>query len=67
MATQMRKCPVTVEAATISKVKVDICQQCGNTYIIVWLRQNKHFNDFGDRHCPFCGHVTDEFHLPTAN
>ena len=37
----------------------EICQNCGNIYRIVWLKQGDDFNDFGFRHCPFCGLLMD--------
>ncbi len=33
----------------------EICQNCGNIYRIVWLKEGDDYNDFGYRHCPFCG------------
>ena len=39
----------------------DICQNCGNIYRIVWLKEGDDYNDFGYRHCPFCGHMVDEY------
>ena len=48
----------------ISEDKVDECLNCGNQYILIWLKQGDDFNDFGDRHCPFCGIITDEFCIP---
>lgn len=36
------------------------CQHCQNTYILIWLAQGDDYNDFGFRHCPFCGLLTDE-------
>ena len=40
--------------------KTEICQRCGNIYIIIWLKPGDDYNDFGLRHCPFCGLLTDE-------
>jgi hypothetical protein len=40
--------------------KIQACQNCGNRYIIIWLTQGMDYNDFGLRHCPFCGLLTDE-------
>ena len=39
---------------------VETCQSCGNVYLIIWLEQSQNYNDFGLRHCPFCGLVVDE-------
>ena len=44
----------------MSGEKIQVCQNCGNRYIIIWLRQGMDYNDFGLRHCPFCGLLTDE-------
>ena len=54
MAIQMIKQDVQVEQA-ISEGKVDECQRCGNSYILIWLKEGEDYNDFGFRHCPFCG------------
>jgi len=37
-----------------------LCKQCGNIYKIIWLKEGDDFNDFGMRHCPFCGLLTQE-------
>ena len=39
----------------------EICQNCRNIYRIVWLKEGDDYNDFGYRHCPFCGHLVDEY------
>ena len=39
---------------------VDVCQNCGNAYVLIWLRHGDDYNDFGLRHCPFCGLLTEE-------
>jgi len=40
--------------------RVEICQRCTNIYTIIWLKPGDDYNDFGLRHCPFCGLLTDE-------
>jgi len=40
------------------------CERCGNHYLVIWLTQGDQYNDFGDRHCPFCGLVSELFHIP---
>ena len=40
--------------------KIETCQRCRNVYFVVWIRQDQNYNDFGLRHCPFCGLLTDE-------
>ena len=37
----------------------EICQNCGNIYRIVWLKEGDDYNDFSYRHCPFCGMLMD--------
>jgi DNA repair protein RadC len=37
------------------------CEHCGNTYRIEWLKEGEDYNDFGDRPCPFCGLLTQEW------
>jgi len=46
------------EAIVSDEVKT--CQSCGNMYLLVWLKKSRDYNDFGLRHCPFCGLLTDE-------
>ncbi len=41
--------------------EAEICENCGNIYKIVWLKEGDDYNDFGCRHCPFCSLLTDEF------
>jgi len=40
---------------------VVICQHCGNIYKVIHLKEGDDYNDFGFRHCPFCGLLTDEY------
>ena len=40
--------------------KIEVCQRCGNTYILIWLEEGDNYNDFAFRYCPFCGLMTDE-------
>ena len=40
--------------------KANLCQRCANQYILIWLKPGDDYNDFGLRHCPFCGLLTDE-------
>lgn len=51
--------PVQLDEA-ISQDNVDVCQNCGNIYTLIWLKHGDDYNDFGFRHCPFCGLLTDE-------
>ena len=39
----------------------EVCSSCGNIYRIELLKEGEDWNDFGYRHCPFCGLVTDEY------
>jgi hypothetical protein len=34
---------------------------CGNVYRIVQLKEGDDYNDFGQRYCPFCGQMTNEW------
>ena len=36
------------------------CPRCGNTYLVLLIRESQSFNDFGIRHCPFCGRIGDQ-------
>ena len=38
-----------------------ICENCGNIYRIEWLKEGDDYNDFGQRYCPFCGLLTNEW------
>lgn len=46
---------------TMASEESDICERCGNVYRIIWLKEGDDFNDFGIRHCPFCGMLMNEF------
>ena len=50
---------IQIEKA-MSEDRVDECQRCGNTYLLIWLKEGDDYNDFGFRHCPFCGLLVDE-------
>ena len=39
----------------------EICENCGNIYRIEWLKEGDDYNDFGQRYCPFCGLLTNEW------
>ena len=41
--------------------EAEVCSSCGNIYRIELLKEGEDWNDFGYRHCPFCGLVTDEY------
>jgi len=38
-----------------------ICENCGNVYRIDLLKGGDDYNDFGQRYCPFCGMLTQEW------
>ena len=40
--------------------QADICGSCGNAYQILHLKPSDNYNDFGYRHCPFCGALAGE-------
>jgi len=63
MTTAIRQTDDQVKEA-MSGEKIELCQKCKNQYILIWLKQGEDYNDFGFRHCPFCGLVTEEFCLP---
>ncbi len=37
------------------------CEECGTTYIIKMLKEGNEYGYFGQRYCPFCGHMTLEW------
>jgi hypothetical protein len=39
----------------------EICDNCGNVYRIERLKEGDDYNDFGQRYCPFCGQMTNEW------
>ena len=39
----------------------NICENCGNIYRVEWLKEGDDYNDFGQRYCPFCGLLTNEW------
>jgi uncharacterized Zn-finger protein len=41
--------------------EVETCPDCGNVYKVELLKYGDDYNDFGYRHCPFCGLITDEY------
>ena len=41
--------------------ETEICPQCGNIYRVILLKEGDDWNDFGYRHCPFCGLLIDEY------
>jgi wobble nucleotide-excising tRNase len=51
----------------MSGEKLELCTRCGNQYILIWIKQGHDYNDFGFRHCPFCGLITEEFCLPAGD
>ena len=46
---------------TMTDQEAETCSNCGNVYKVELLKQGDGYNDFGYRHCPFCGLVTDEY------
>ena len=38
--------PVQLDEA-ISQDNVDVCQNCGNIYTLIWLKHGDDYNDFG--------------------
>ncbi len=55
---------MTVKTNSKIDTMEDVCSRCGNHYLVIWLKEGEEFNDFGDRYCPFCGFITDEFYIP---
>ena len=41
--------------------EAEICENCGNVYRVELLKEGDDWNDFGYRHCPFCGEMTDDY------
>ena len=37
------------------------CEECGTTYLVKMLKEGDEYNYFGQRYCPFCGHMTLEW------
>jgi hypothetical protein len=36
------------------------CINCHNRYVVLWIEPGAGWNDFGYRHCPFCGWAFDQ-------
>ncbi len=45
---------------SMSDENVEKCENCDNVYRLIWLKEGDDYNDFGFRHCPFCGLLIDE-------
>ena len=45
---------------SLSAEQAEICPDCGNIYRIILLKEGEDYNDFGYRHCPFCGLLIDQ-------
>ena len=41
--------------------EIEVCPNCGNIYKIYHLKEGDDWNDFGTRHCPYCGLIMDEY------
>lgn len=39
----------------------EVCESCGNVYRVELLKESEDWNDFGYRHCHFCGEMTDDY------
>ena len=56
-----------IERATPDQ-EAEVCLHCGNIYKVVWIKEGDNYNDFGMRHCPFCGLLADEYaHIGQTN
>ncbi len=44
----------------LSDEETEICGNCENVYKVILLKESNDWNDFGIRHCPFCGMLTQE-------
>jgi hypothetical protein len=51
---------INIETDKSIQVNALECQRCKNIYILIWLAEAENYNDFGLRHCPFCGLLTDQ-------
>ncbi len=40
--------------------EAEVCESCGNVYKVLQIKEGDDFNDFGMRHCPYCGMLTQE-------
>ncbi len=40
--------------------EAEICENCGNIFKILLLKESEDWNDFGIRYCPYCGLLTQE-------
>lgn len=51
----------------LKKEKIQACMNCENVYKIELIKKSSTYNDFGQRHCPFCGLMTEEWILISKN
>ena len=61
MSTQISKQKLVSVEEALPDNKIDVCPNCGNTYVLIQLKEGDDYNDFGDRYCPFCGLLTEAF------
>jgi hypothetical protein len=52
------------QVKALEEEDAETCKSCGNTYRVEWLKPGEDFNDFGDRYCPFCGLLPQEWEQP---
>lgn len=45
----------------IENDETEMCENCGNAFKVELVKEGENWNDFGYRHCPFCGEMTDEY------
>jgi len=61
MATQETRTESPSAADLSQESEAVVCEHCGNVYRIEWLKEGEDYNDFGQRYCPFCGLLTNEW------
>jgi len=61
MPTQKTRTESPSAADLLQESEVGVCEHCGNVYRIEWLKEGDDYNDFGQRYCPFCGLLTNEW------
>ena len=43
------------------------CENCESVYKVILIKEGGDYNDFGYRHCHFCGMLLDEYaHIGTG-
>ena len=57
----MKELDIGIKTSIKETENEEVCRCCGNIYSVDHIKAGDDYNDFGYRHCPFCGMLIDEF------